>query len=536
MPSVIYSLDMEPDDIYGLIPFVEMLDTYDAEMTLTFLVGEGHSGIKVLRMQELVALLQKQGYLKENIKIDFIQGYGSSKVFELDGVELFESKEAVSLRLAAEGFGDGSTELEHIHALEKLNTVFSGSPETFVIGTKPPREFIDLCAQKEGPGLLKRAIYSGTFSFNIRTLMNEAEERVQAPFDLILSKAEKAKDQGKDAHFGALMAELERAKTQDETLFAALITEVERAKGQDMKTASALVDKAKKAEVGKAVEAVKRAIFSFMSTWREVYYFESYFASGSTNSYNEDKFPGIFEHLEKTPFGRSLALLIKNWNAQQLGSDPEKVARFAKDHASKRIIIETYSSNWTKERQDLILSHLSFDHIQDLDKQAKEKDGIHRKLKKWCNMTSGGQQVIVADVVGMMAFLGAEAIKTQALPLQVGFNHRGYTVLSTEDGASAGVKVFLIAPESLTPKQFSDYQSFMAEKMAIEEKIKDADKQQQNIPVTLLASLEGIKRNLKELPPVALMQKEVFDIAAVSLARSCEKILCLLTEAQACLA
>ena len=413
--DIIMSHDGEPDDIKALAALVGALTQYKQPIKLTFLVGEGNSGIKILRMQKLIEILQEQGVLKDNITINVIQGYGSNKNFELDGVELFGSKENVDTALAASKLGNGVSLEEHQAALEKLADIFRKNPETFVIATKPPREFIDLCMAEETAELMRSATYWGTFSFNIRTLMSEAED---------------AQVQGED----------------------------------------------KKA----AVLATQASIFKFLSSFKQLYYFESFFALGSVNSFNETDSASLFAHLDETAFGHAFSQLMKNWNAHILGTDPEKIAKYAKDDVMREIVLSTLSTNWTAESERVIRDALTFDTIADEKDRKKEEGGIDRKIKKWQNITSKGAQFIAADPVGVLACLGETShINLQALPFHVNFSESCYTVLSTSEAggaAKAGASVYVIVPSSdkyvLTSRHFVDHQRLIAEKKDLEDAIK----------------------------------------------------------------
>lgn len=176
-PTILFGTDLEPDDFGAIMLLIAELRKQEKPVQLTFLVGEGHSGIKVLRMQRLIELMRQENLLGENITTTVIQGYGSGKTFSLDGLELYPSEQAVQEALAQAELGDGLSAAEQENTLEQLSSIFRDQPETFVISIKPPRELVDLCHRPEP--LMQQATYWGTFSFNVRTLISEVEDQAK---------------------------------------------------------------------------------------------------------------------------------------------------------------------------------------------------------------------------------------------------------------------------------------------------------------------------------------------------------------------
>ena len=462
-PTIIFSTDLEPDDVMGIYALIAELKQQKHPIDLIFLVGEGNSGIKVLRMQKMIEIMREEGLLDDSIVTRVVQGYGSSKTFELDGVELYGTKEQIDAALKASKRGDGSTSEEHQLTLFEISEIVIASPETFVIGIKPPREFKDLCCSIGTSQLMRDAIYLGSFSFNIRTFMSEAEEL-----------AEK--------------------------------------NGEDKKS---------------AVVSEQAMIYKFLTSFREMYYFESFFALGSKNSFNEKECGAIFSSMENTPLGSVFSRLMQNWNAHVLGSDPEKIAKYAKNEPARAKILETLLRNWTAETEASILSSLSLETISDETERKKEEDSVHRKIKKWKNISGSGAQFIAADVAAVLSSLGEEDnIGVQVLPFQVSYNDSHYTVLSADGGATpTSASVFVCVPSGTTAKEFESYLRFVADKARVEDLIKKESLKGETVSPEKQLVLASINEGLSKLRHIPAAQKAVYEKSAVELTKLLERIL-----------
>lgn len=180
IPHILFSTDLKPDDVIGIYALVAELNKYDKPVHITFLVGEGHAGIKVLRAQHLINEMRKHGVLKDTVATAVLQGYGSSKTLPLDGLESFDSQEALQAALTEEKLAEGLTTEEHQKTLAELIQIFSAHPDMYIFNVKPPREFIDLANDEKTVKVLRRAIFLGTFGFNVQSLLAEMTEQTKS--------------------------------------------------------------------------------------------------------------------------------------------------------------------------------------------------------------------------------------------------------------------------------------------------------------------------------------------------------------------
>lgn len=180
IPHILFSTNLKPDDVIGIYALAAELNTHDKPVHITFLVGEGHSGIKVLRMRSLINEMRKQGVLKDKVVTAVLQGYGSSKTLPLDGLESFDSQEALQAALTEEKLAEGLTTEEHRKTLAELIEIFSAHPDMYIFNVKPPREFIDLANDEKTVKVLRRAIFLGTFGFNVQSLLAEMTEQTKS--------------------------------------------------------------------------------------------------------------------------------------------------------------------------------------------------------------------------------------------------------------------------------------------------------------------------------------------------------------------
>lgn len=175
-PSIIISTDLEPDDVVAICLLLNALTSRKGHRRLTFLVGEGHAGQKVIRLQKMLDFFKAKGLITDDIKTEIIAGFGSDKEFALGGNEFFLEREAMQAMMEEQGLSSGSTEAEHQTSLRQLTDLLEQHPSSLIIGLKPPREFLAL----EDKSLLSKASLIEYSSFNLRTLILGAMEVAKA--------------------------------------------------------------------------------------------------------------------------------------------------------------------------------------------------------------------------------------------------------------------------------------------------------------------------------------------------------------------
>lgn len=273
--SILFSTDLELDDILAIMMLAAKLKDEVSAVNLTFLVGEGHSGKKLLRIQKMIDLMRNQGEIGSNIHIHFIQGYGSKKDFKLDGLELF-TQEEIDRALEENKLSNGLTEEGRRQSLSKLKDHFEKFPETYVFGTKLPREFIDLANNEETARLLKNANYTGSFNFNYSALLSD--------------------------------------KTHQDRMAA---LKIQMVTPENIESAN-------------AVALAQAPLFRFLSAWKSpVSYFEPSFCVGARNHFSYRELAPLFEKIKKTALGESYFRLLKNKTISTLGNIPDEIVMHA---------------------------------------------------------------------------------------------------------------------------------------------------------------------------------------------------------------
>jgi len=149
--AFLISTDLETDDLLAIY----MLSKIIRKSKILFLVGEGNSNIKEIRMKSYVKTC---GFTNAIV----IRGYSSKKLFSYDGHDVMMPNEA----------NDVLDEIKPNPLNMKVVINFIKESTPFIISLKPPRELIQMWDQGESEALSK-CIFAGYMSFNMRCLMRE---------------------------------------------------------------------------------------------------------------------------------------------------------------------------------------------------------------------------------------------------------------------------------------------------------------------------------------------------------------------------
>ena len=171
--------DLEPDDMLGLLPvLLHAKKTFDSTGSYPIgliVVGEGHSGIKMKRMEKFIEVARTSNLIPHGVKIDIAQGYGSEKDFLCDGEEYF-SKERI------QQWRDGGLEATSVDGKKKLVDFLNDHQNPLILQLKPARELLEIAANPETATLVGKADTFIYGSFNIRLLMKTNTKEVLANF------------------------------------------------------------------------------------------------------------------------------------------------------------------------------------------------------------------------------------------------------------------------------------------------------------------------------------------------------------------
>lgn len=179
--SFLFSTDLEPDDIFAFMCFMQQVEIQAAEnpsdlIKVAFLVGEYESSIKVARMEKMIELYRKSFQLPLNISLSVLPGYsdftGSQKKFTQDGIETLSEAEIKSAL-------EKKTKSEQSETLIKLRDYLVNNSNTLVISLKPMRELLNL-----EPETLAQHVFAGTGSYNFRACWGKNSDGTQKPLEI----------------------------------------------------------------------------------------------------------------------------------------------------------------------------------------------------------------------------------------------------------------------------------------------------------------------------------------------------------------
>lgn len=153
--------DLETDDMVALY----LLSKKIPNSKIMFLVGEGNSQIKKIRMESYVKYF---GFKNAVV----VRGYSSSKLFPYDGHDVMTEKQLEDIMLV----DDDKKQTKQTLAK------FIQNEFPFIISLKPPRELIDM-HYYGFDNVLSNCVFAGYMSFNIRCLMKNWKKNEQiVPF------------------------------------------------------------------------------------------------------------------------------------------------------------------------------------------------------------------------------------------------------------------------------------------------------------------------------------------------------------------
>jgi len=152
--SFLISTDLETDDMVALY----ILSKEIPSENITFLVGEGNSGMKKLRMNKYV---KKLGFKNATV----IRGFSSEKMFPYDGYDLFSESFINQL----------NCNKENVSYITKELYSFLKKKSPIIISLKPPRELLKLTTLYTDDiiSVFSKCVFFGYMSFNMRCLMKE---------------------------------------------------------------------------------------------------------------------------------------------------------------------------------------------------------------------------------------------------------------------------------------------------------------------------------------------------------------------------
>lgn len=166
--TIIFSTDLEPDDLVALIMFREMTKDHK-NLKLIFLVGEGNSMIKRDRMKKYIELI---GFNKDRYhdQIEVLLGFDSDVDFHFDGRDVLTNERINELRQYKFDFFDEA----HLHLLIESHHV--NEKPILYISLKPPREIYQIW--KQVPKIFQCVTMIGYMSFNLRVLFHNKDEKM----------------------------------------------------------------------------------------------------------------------------------------------------------------------------------------------------------------------------------------------------------------------------------------------------------------------------------------------------------------------
>jgi len=155
--SFLIMTDLEPDDMLALY----MLSKSISNSKVLFLVGEGNSNIKEMRMKKYIELL---GFKNATV----LRGMSSDKNFKYDGFDVETEKEIKDITKVD----------DDIKFVEAQLDVFISDTNPAIICLKPPRELIKMYFDDDNnfSERLAKCEMAGYMSFNLRCLMKKWEK------------------------------------------------------------------------------------------------------------------------------------------------------------------------------------------------------------------------------------------------------------------------------------------------------------------------------------------------------------------------
>ena len=474
--------------VYACAGLISELD-YQGEVEFSVLAGEGNPDIQVFRAYQLLALLKEDHVLPENLKIDILRGFSANREFAAAGFEfinetqingqentsaLFQYAQEHQL-LSTDGLGklsallaktesnasalsfddmdERDTYLKKIYiqreltkpnygsipsneskeqakfrnevsekeALSKLEAYFS--EKVLFLCMKPPREAFKLLEMN--PGIFDYTEFAGTFGFNTRVLVEEAQEKAEAQAKLL-----KLNDSEKDA----LIAQATTQKISH--------------------------------------------IIDLLSHFSKVSFFESGPSLGGEDSMVSFKVvtkknnPDIYWAMDATgEFGKMARRLISNWNQSLIKTDRKMIMDYA---STKGLLTEEVgyigellrSEDFTEETYKEIFNLILPDwkpNIEDNTEQDKSiAYALERKKSKLLFILSAPEQAIIVDFVFIVALCYKTPLFNQH---ELYFTMEGTkSLLSIDEPKTLHVKVFAILPLGLDPVDYITFSKIPAEK------------------------------------------------------------------------
>jgi hypothetical protein len=151
--------DLETDDVIAIY----LLSKRFKNTKIMFLVGEGCSYIKEIRMESYIKIM---GFTNAEV----VRGYSSDRVFTYDGRDIMTEDEINRLNWTK----------EDKDFIENKVFTFMRNNSPFIISLKPPRELMEMFADGHPRfrRIFKRCVFAGYMSFNLRCLMNKHKKRL----------------------------------------------------------------------------------------------------------------------------------------------------------------------------------------------------------------------------------------------------------------------------------------------------------------------------------------------------------------------
>lgn len=396
----VISTDLEPDDTGFLLLFISSVSKHPRldGVTIAFLVGEGDSRIKMMRIKKFLAEARKLGLLPlPDSAITFIQGYtnffGSQEKFTDDGKE---SLDDVQIMQAKSEYPDGTLIDTHAQSRAQIKDFLALHPNTLVISVKPMQELLDIADEDASVFNSHSLAYSGSYNFRVTWEYVEDVRAVQNKhIDLIHAFGQSLGYEGFSATDTTFISEA----TSD--LFNIL---------EDTNA-------------------------PLLQAWHKgIKLWNRYLLAG-----DREDFPQQLKVLAQIP--DSITEEILSAEEIQLLRNPQRfVEIFNQPYTETAAGIKPMLDQLQKPRPGLSAS------------QIADIAYLSRTVRRWKCMTEAGEQIINVDP-GLMACLIDNDVAT-FVPVTIDFDDRGYTQLTPPTGKSHS---FFVLPAGVSLAKHREY-------------------------------------------------------------------------------
>lgn len=371
--SVLIATDLEPDDFIAILIALDEISKkaprLDQPFQLGFLVGEGHSGIKLARINAMLDKAKKIGLL-DNVNVTTIQGYshyqGSQKNFITDGREILSEQ---ALHDATSNAPDIISSEDRAKTQRQILEFFYQSQESLVISLKPLHEFQDLLREYEVT--LHHQTFVCTGSYNFRASWK------WLPPDPALSKSEAEAQQRKQL-------QREQAKT-----------------------------------------------LTLLDNFKDALVYETH-STTEKNATNAQNAPDLFASIQSASDNsliKSFQQLMMNWTQHLLQKDREDISQYVEKLsdvltkedclAFNKVRQQDFETSLFQQLKQTIqgnLCKLENNKEPHTANQISYLQKLDRIIMKWKNLTAEGMQFVNADP-GLAAVLTGQCDKEIYFPI-----------------------------------------------------------------------------------------------------------------------